>query len=189
MTNATESTEFQEPEGIVPGPLEPNGDNFLELWRDRIRVRSLTADDLPAIVAIDRANTGRNRREYIRHLVGEVLNRSGIRVSLVAETDRGAPVGFIMVRIDFGEFGRLEPEAVIDTIGVDPLFAQHGIGTALMSQLLVNLRGLQIEKVRTGVAWNDYNLLRFLEQRGFAPSQRLALRKRVPLETVKPEQA
>lgn len=189
MTNATENTEIQKSEGMDSGPLVPIELDYPALWRDRIRVRSLTEGDLPAIVAIDRANTGRNRREYIRHLVGEVLNRSGIRVSLVAETDQGAPVGFIMVRIDFGEFGRLEPEAVIDTIGVDPLFAQHGIGTALMSQLLVNLRGLQIEKVRTGVAWNDYKLLRFLEQRGFAPSQRVALRKHLPLETVNPEQA
>ncbi len=158
---------------------DPSGDAFDALSRDKVPVRSMTTDDLPAIVEIDKAITGEDRSAYLEHHVREALELSGIRVSLVAEQESGEPIGFMMARVDFGEFGRTEPEAVIDTIGVDPLYAHHGVGRALMSQLLVNLNSLRVERVRTGVRWNDYALLHFLEACGFRPSQRLALRKRI----------
>jgi ribosomal protein S18 acetylase RimI-like enzyme len=158
---------------------DPSADAYDALSRDRVVVRSLEAGDLPAIAAIDRANSGEDRAGYLEHQVTEALEQSGVRVSVVAEGDNSRPVGFLMARVDFGEFGRTEPEAVIDTIGVDPLYSHHGVGQALVSQLLVNLRALQVDKVRTGVRWNDYGLLGFLESCGFRPSQRLALRKRI----------
>jgi len=158
---------------------DPSGDDYDALSRDEMTVRSLHADDMPAIMAIDRAITHEDRSEYLEHQVTEALEQSGIRVSLVAEGDHGQPIGYMMARVDFGEFGRSEPEAVIDTIGVDPLFGHAGVGTALMSQLLMNLRTLRVDKVRTGVRWNDYPVLHFLETCGFRPAQRLALRKRI----------
>ena len=158
---------------------DPSGDDFDALSRDTVPVRSMKADDLPAIVEIDKAITGEDRSAYLEHHGREALELSGIRVSLVAEQDSGEPIGFVMARVDFGEFGRTEPEAVIDTIGVDPLYAHHGVGAALMSQLLANLNTLRVERVRTGVRWNDFPLLHFLENCGFRPSQRLALRKRL----------
>jgi ribosomal protein S18 acetylase RimI-like enzyme len=97
-----------------------------------------------------------------------------VRVSLVAERD-GRPVGFIMARVDFGEFGRMEPTAVMDTIGVDPDYRQQGIGRALLSQLLVNLMTLRIERIRTELDWRDRDLLAFLDRCGFWPSQQLCL--------------
>ena len=158
---------------------DPSGDAYDSLSRDRIRVRSLMASDLPALVLIDKAITGKDRSAYLKHHVTEAIEHSGIRVSLVAEAETGEPMGFVMARVDFGEFGRTEPEAVIDTIGVDPLYTHHGVGHAMISQLLANLRSLQVDKVRTGVRWNDYPVLHFLEECGFRPSQRLALRKRI----------
>jgi len=158
----------------------PAGDDAGALSRDRVTVRSLHADDLPALLAIDRAIThDEARAEYLTRQFNEAIDHSGIRVSLVAEGDAGQPVGFMMARVDFGEFGRTEPEAVIDTLGVDPLYGHAGVGSALMSQLLVNLRTLRVDTVRTGVRWNDYPLLHFLEACGFRPSQHLALRKRI----------
>lgn len=178
-------TQTLPPSGAMPSDnieldfSDPSGDAFDALARDRVPVRSMRTEDLPAIVQIDRAITGEDRSAYLEHQLREALELSGIRVSLVAERDSGGPIGFVMARVDFGEFGRTEPEAVIDTIGVDPLYAHHGVGTALMSQLLVNLTTLRVERVRTGVRWNDYPLLHFLEACGFRPSQRLALRKRL----------
>jgi len=156
----------------------PSGDAEDALSRDRVEIRSLHADDLPALLAIDRAITHEDRGEYLSHQFSEAMERSGIRVSLVAEGESGQPIGFMMARVDFGEFGRTEPEAVMDTLGVDPLYSHAGVGSALMSQLLANLRSLRVDKVRTGVRWNDYALLHYLEACGFRPSQRLALRKR-----------
>ncbi len=104
---------------------DPLADDFEALSRDRVPVRSLVADDLGALIAIDRRITGRGRASYYSRKVEEALEESGIRVSLVAEIERQI-AGFIMARVDFGEFGHTEPEAVIDTIGVDPLHARAG---------------------------------------------------------------
>jgi ribosomal protein S18 acetylase RimI-like enzyme len=86
-------------------------------------------------------------------------------------------VGFIMARVDFGEFGQVETTAVIDTIGVDPDYRNRGVGRALVSQLLVNLGTLRVEKVRTEVGWQDRDLLGYLDHSGFRPSQRLCFDK------------
>jgi hypothetical protein len=94
--------------------------DFGPLARDRIPVRAMSEGDLRALTAIDRRITGRDRSDYFRSRLDEAVHESDIRVSLVAECD-GVPVGFIMARVDFGEFGRVEATAVMDTIGVDQI--------------------------------------------------------------------
>jgi ribosomal protein S18 acetylase RimI-like enzyme len=128
--------------------------------------------DLRALVAIDRRITGNDRAAYFQRKLTEALTESDVRISLVAELD-GVVVGFIMARVDLGEFGRVETTAVIDTIGVDPDYRNKGVGRALLSQLLVNLGTLRVEKVRTEVDWQDQDLLAYLDHSGFLPSQRL----------------
>ncbi len=154
------------------------GDDFAPLSRDRMPVRSMVEDDLPAIIGIDRRLTGRERAAYFERKLAEVMGESGIRMSLIAEVD-GSPAGFVMARVDFGEFGLAEPVAVLDTLGVDPDQAHHGIGHALLSQLCTNLATLQVETIRTMVRWDSFELLRFLDGCGFAPAQRIVLTKRV----------
>ena len=146
--------------------------DFGPLARDRIPVRSLTEGDLRAIVAIDRRITGRDRTAYFQRKLTEALTESGVRVSLVTELD-SVVVGFIMARVDLGEFGRVETTAVIDTIGVDPDYRNRGVGRALISQLLMNFGTLRVEKVRTEVDWRDRELLAYLDRNGFRPSQQL----------------
>ncbi len=148
------------------------------LARDRVPCRSLAADDLAAVARIDAKATGRDRTTYIERKIAEVLGESGIRVSMVAELDDHV-VGFVMAQVDYGEFGRAEPTAVIDTLGVDPDYAHYQVGTALLSQLLANLATLRVETVRTEIGWNEYSLLAFLEQNGFRPSQRICFSRRV----------
>jgi ribosomal protein S18 acetylase RimI-like enzyme len=142
---------------------------------DRLRVRSMTRDDLPALVAIDRRITGQDRSAYYARKFDEVFGEAGIRMSLVAEID-GHPAGFIMARVDFGEFGHTDPEAVMDTIGVDPRHGREGIASALLSQLFGNLGALRAESLRTEVGWNRFGLLSFLDGAGFHQHRRLALR-------------
>lgn len=150
--------------------------DFGPLARDKIPVRSLQEGDLHALVAIDRRITGRDRAAYFHRKLTEALTGSDVRVSLVAEQD-GVPVGFIMARVDFGEFGQVETTAVIDTIGVDPDYRNRGVGRALLSQLLANLGTLRVEKVQTEVDWQDRDLLGYLDHSGFCPSQRLCFDK------------
>jgi ribosomal protein S18 acetylase RimI-like enzyme len=150
----------------------PAAPDFGPLARDRVPVRSMTEADLYALITIDRRITGLDRTAYFSRKLAEALRDSDIRVSLVAERD-GGPVGFVMARVDLGEFGRVEPAAVLDTIGVDPDYRHQGIGKALLSQLMMNLATLRIESVRTEVDWNDGELLGYLDHCGFRPSQRL----------------
>ena len=82
-----------------------------------------------------------------------------------------------MASADYGDFGRAEPVAVIDTIGVDPAFSHAGIGRALLSQLFMNLDALRVERVESVVAKEHFELLGFLYRAGFGPSQRLAFIK------------
>lgn len=149
------------------------GNDFERLARDRADLRSMAPDDLAAIVRIDRALTGRDRGAYVRAQLAEALDDSAVRVSLVARFD-GLVVGYLMARTDLGDYGRTEPVAVIDTIGVDPGYAKRGAGQALLSQLFVNLGALRVERIETIAAPRDLALLGFLYARGFAPSQRLA---------------
>ncbi len=151
---------------------KPAAPDFGPLARDRIPVRTMLESDLRAIVAIDRRITGRDRSAYFESKVAEALHQSDVRVSLIAERD-GGPVGFIMARVDFGEFGRVEPTAVLDTIGVDPDHRDSGVGRALLSQLLINLMTLRVEQIRTELGWRERDLLGFLDHCGFHPSQEL----------------
>jgi ribosomal protein S18 acetylase RimI-like enzyme len=151
---------------------KPAGPDFGPLARDRITVRALREDDLRALVEIDRRITGHDRSDYFGRIVREALVESDVRVSLVAEREGGI-AGFIMARVDLGEFGRVEPVAVMDTIGVDPDCRDQGIGRALLSQLLINLATLRVEHIRTEIGWHDHALLAYLDRCGFGPSQRL----------------
>ena len=156
----------------------PLANDFEALARDRADVRSLERADLDEIVRIDRRIVGRDRSAYIARLVDEALLDSAIRVSLVARQD-GSATGFVMANVDFGDFGRTEPAAVIDTIGVDPGFTGAGIGSALLSQLFVNLQALRVERVATVVARENFPLLQFFYRAGFGSSQRLGFLKRL----------
>ncbi len=154
----------------------PDGDAADALSHDRVLVRSMDEADLTKTIAIDRANSGEDRTDYLTRKMFETLHESGVRVSLVAEMD-GFPVGFIMARVDFGAFGRSDQEAEIDTLGVDPGFAGQGVGRALMAQLIANLKVLRIDTMRTEIDWNDTGLIAYLDRLGFAPAQRLVVTK------------
>jgi predicted N-acetyltransferase YhbS len=136
----------------------------------------MTEADLPGIVQLDRKITGRDRTPYYQRKAAEVLRQSGVRVSLVAEIDRQV-VGFLMARVDLGEYGRTEPTAVLDTVGVHPAFAGKQVGRALLGQLVNNLGSLRVERLVTQVEWDHFDLLRFLARTGFQLSQRLAFEK------------
>jgi ribosomal protein S18 acetylase RimI-like enzyme len=141
---------------------------------DRILVRSMAAEDLHSVVSLDRGITGRDRSGYYQRKMDEALRSNGIRLSMLAEIDK-TPAGFIMARVDYGEFGQTEMEAVLDTIGVDAEFRTQGVGSVLLGQLIAHLASLRVERVRTVVEWNDVNLIGFFDRLGFKPTQNVVL--------------
>lgn len=152
--------------------------DFEPLARDAGGVELLRQSDAEGVARIDRRLTGRERRGYLCRAIAEALGGSAVRISLIARVD-GAVAGFLMARMDYGDFGRAEPVAVLDTLGVDPLRARQGIGRELLSQLLVNLRGLGVERVETVVAPGSLDLMGFFHAAGFRPAERLSFLKRL----------
>ena len=137
-------------------------------------LRSLIQDDLARLVRMDEAITGRSRATFYEGRLDRALHQSHIQISLGAELD-GCLVGAVLGSLQYGEFGVVEPVAVLDTILVDPEFGGQGVGAALFDQLWRNLRGLRVERVRTEVSWSEQPLMGFLATRGFAPVPRLVL--------------
>jgi len=111
------------------------------------------------------------------HKLNETMVDSAIGVSLTARLD-GAIVGFLMARADYGDFGRTEPVAVIDTIGVDPA----GHTAAWVTRCCRSSSPTSGAAHRAG---RDHRraarlrLLGFLYDVGFVPSQRLPFVRRL----------
>ncbi|VAV95052.1 hypothetical protein MNBD_ALPHA02-1528 [hydrothermal vent metagenome] len=153
---------------------DPSGDDSMALSRDKVPCRSLKENDLAALIKIDGKIMGYDRTSYYERKMKEIMQESGIRVSLVAELDDHV-VGFVMARVDFGEFGQTEPSAIIDTLGVDPAYAHKHVGSALLSQLMANLTVLRTDRVRTEVGAKQLALQGFLQNNGFGTAQSLSL--------------
>ena len=137
-------------------------------------VRRLRPDDLEAVIALDAKVIGKRREEYFKLKLKQALSDTGIEVSLGAELD-GTFVGFLLARVYYGEFGSLEQVAVLDAMAVHPDFQGHGVGTALIDQLRVNLLGLGIRTLHTEVDWQNQPLLAFFNREGFVPAPRFCL--------------
>ena len=140
------------------------------------RIRTLTQGDLARLVAMDAEHTGRKRSTWFEARLARALSDSAVRVSLGAEVD-GTLVGAVLGEVQYGEYGVAEPVAVLDTLLVDTAFAGQGIGAALLEHLVRNLRALNIERIRTEVAWDQQHILAFLAHSGFVPAQRLVLER------------
>ena len=148
------------------------GTEDLDLSKERISVRSLSHSDLASVVRLDRSVTDLDRSSYYERKINEALRKNGVRMSMLAEID-GTPAGFIMARVDYGEYGRAETVAVMDTIGVNPEFSGQNVGSVLLIQLLSQLQELRVERVRTQIGWNNPGLIAFLDRLGFWPTQDL----------------
>lgn len=148
---------------------------------DAIPVRTLQVEDLEAISRIDRKIVGRSRREYLSRKLDAALRDSSLCISLAALVD-GRVAGFLMGSLYYGEFGLPEPVAILDTIEVDPDLRQRRIASALLRQLVLNLRALGIERVQTEVDWMQRDLLGFFARAGFRPAPRFCLELRLTPE-------
>jgi GNAT superfamily N-acetyltransferase len=142
--------------------------------RDLVLVRRLQAGDLEAIVAIDAASVGRRRDRFLAQKMMQALSDTGIAVSLAAVLDDHV-VGFALARVYYGEFGVVEPAAVLDVIGVHPDYRGRHVAAALVDQLRTNLLGVGIRTLQTEVQWGNLDLLTFFQREGFTIAPRLCL--------------
>lgn len=146
------------------------------LESERLVVRRLRADDLGRVIALDAKVVGRERGKFFEQVLERNLRETGIQVSLAAELE-GLFAGYLLAHAYHGEFGTLEPVAVLESFSVHPDFRRQGVGTALLRQLMIDLRALGLDKLRTEVDWRDLGLLGFFHRAGFVPAPRLLLER------------
>ena len=146
---------------------------------DKFEIRVMNEDDLKAIIDIDERVSGERRQEYYERKMGIIMDDKGqIGTSLVAVYDKQV-IGFVMGNILTGEYGIPGTTASLDTIGIEPEFANAGVGTLLMEEFITNADAAGVTSVQTLVDWNDVRLLRFFNRCGFEPSRTLNLEKRI----------
>jgi GNAT superfamily N-acetyltransferase len=141
-----------------------------------VTVRALRADDCARLVRLDHEISGRNRPAWYEGKIRRALDDTDVNISLGADLD-GQLVGALLGSVHFGEFGQPEPVAILDTLLVDRAFARRGIASALLEQLLLNLSALRIERLRTEVSWDEFELMGFFAHSGFHPAPRLVLER------------
>jgi ribosomal protein S18 acetylase RimI-like enzyme len=134
------------------------------------RIRIMRESDEDAVAALDARQTGRSRRAYYAEKIARCIREPRMNTSLLAESD-GAPVGFLIGRLFFGEFGIPATRAVLDTLGVHPSFRRQHIADALLAQYRKNMAALRVEAIDTLVDWDRFDLLAFFKRVGFRPSR------------------
>ena len=141
-------------------------------------IRLMKADDFDAVVAIDQKVLKVSRPEYYEMKFEKLFeSRDYLPTSLVAETEGGTVVGFVMGVLFMGEYGIFEEEATLDTIGVDPEFQHKSIGKLLINEFIEHLKTLGVRKINTLVDDNDTRLTRFFSTNQFYPSKSINLER------------
>ena len=148
--------------------------DFEDPARDLVLVRNLRESDLNAIVGIDALSVGRRREQFLRTKLDQAFTDTGIAVSLAAEVDDHV-VGFLLAKVYYGEFGVVEPAAVLDVVGVHPDYRGRHVAAALLDQLRTNLLGLGIPRLQTEVRWDNPDLVTFFQHEGFTIAPRMCL--------------
>jgi N-acetylglutamate synthase-like GNAT family acetyltransferase len=139
-------------------------------------VRHLGADDVETVIAIDRAHSGRARRRFFEKLFAAAKARPDDFVCVGIER-AGALQGFAIARILRGEFGREKAVAVLNAVGVEPQSQERGIGHALLSELIENLRSMGVRSLQSLADWTSHDLLHFFDTSGFTLAPQLALER------------
>lgn len=136
-------------------------------------IRPAQATDLPAISALDARLTGSDKPDYWREMLAPE------RHFLVAETEKGALVGFIAGEVRAWEFG--QPAAGwVFAIQVDPKTRLKGMGSALFEALAARFKAQGVTRVRTLVDRKDHLILSFFRAQGMVAGPSLQLDKELP---------
>ena len=127
-----------------------------------LRIRDLAYDDLPDVIRIDAAHSGREQPEYWTVVLRDFQGRQ--RVRLAAESG-GRLVGHLLGEVRAFEFGS-EPCGWVFAVGVDPRYVRRGVASGLLHAACLRFRRAGIQRVRTMVRRDDVPLLSFFRAAG-----------------------
>ena len=142
-----------------------------------VTVRLMRHKDKDALVAIDALSSGEPRAEFLMGQFKEAL--SGEHTTTMVGVLEDKVVGFIVGELYMGEFGVPEGVATVNTVGVHPEAKGKGVGRALMEAFLVHLREAGVERVRTVVGWDQWDLMGYFRANGYAPGTSTVLEREV----------
>lgn len=146
--------------------------------RTPIHIRLMRADDFEAVVRIDEKVLKTSRREYYETKFEKLFaSNDYIPTSLVAESEDGTLIGFVMGELFIGEYGITQEGAALDTIGVDPDFQKKGVGERLINEFMEHLKNLDVKKVSTLVGEDDTKLMNFFKANRFVPSKTINIER------------
>lgn len=145
-------------------------------------IRPLTTRDLTAVCRLDARLTGDRKTDYWRAVFARFINTAdpSLHVGLAAE-DGGRLVGYLLGEVRAVEFGS-DACGWIFAVGVDPAHAQHGVGSALVTEACVRFRAAHVTTVRTMVRRNDVPLLSFFRSNAFVGGAYVQLETHVSQE-------
>ena len=141
---------------------------------DDLSVAPLCADDLDAVIAVDKALNGGSRRGFFEKRLAAALEgpKDFVYVSL---RDEGRLIGYAMARLVEGEFGKLGARAALDAIGVDPEYQGRSAGRKLQTAVEDVLRHKGVSELTSQVDWQDHRLLGFFAGAGFELAPQIVL--------------
>jgi L-amino acid N-acyltransferase YncA len=142
-----------------------------------IKLRKLTARDIPQIIAIHGAITKKKtyRRSVQQTVKDNLRKREG--VGFVAEKE-GQVIGFIIGEMKGEGFG-LEKSGWLEVVMVHPRYMGTGTGHALARKLFDYFRRRGTRDVHTTVLWDAVDMLSFFKSLGFDRSTFINLIKQV----------
>ncbi len=142
---------------------------------ERVGIRGASAEDLPAITALDAKTTGIPKPGYWKDLFARFGARGDGRAVLLAEVD-GEPVGFIIGEIRAWEFGS-PPCGWIFALSVDPGCRQGGVASGLFDAICAFFRENGMHKVRTMLRRDDHLVMAFFRAQGMMAGPFIQLEK------------
>ena len=131
-------------------------------------IRPVQASDLPAISALDARLTGVAKPDYWREML------SPGRHFLLAQTDQGAPAGFIAGEIRAWDFGQ-PPAGWVFAIQIEPGLRLKGVGSELFDAIVARFKAAGVTRVRTLVDRKDHLILSFFRAQGMVAGPSLQL--------------
>lgn len=137
-------------------------------------IAPLTADDLDAVVAIDKALSGTSRRGFFEKRLAAALDEPGDFVYVGLRMEQQL-VGYALARLVEGEFGKPGARAALDAIGVDPRHQGKTAGHQLLAAVEEVLRHKGVSELTSEVEWANQRLLGFFASTGFAMAPRIVL--------------
>lgn len=145
------------------------------------RIRRVHADDIAAVIALDRQVTGLAKRRYWREVFERYGKRGrGERFFLVAQAVDGRArrhiLGFIIGEIRAWEFGSA-PCGWVFALSVDPAARLRGVGEALYNSISADFKKAGITKMRTMVARDNPLPMLFFRAQGMMAGPYLQLEK------------